>query len=102
MYSRLLTVGMPPETARPIDAGNVYRNTNDDPHVEYVVVDGFYVDEVGDTQVRTHQYSDTPIAAHNIVGDYTGVSSHLTVTVNDIRDRILKGELRFVTVDDEE
>lgn len=89
---------MPPETAHPIDKGNVYKDT-DNEYINYVRVEGFYVNKAGRTQVKVSQYTNLPIAAHNSAAFLTGVSGHRTLEVNDVRDRILKGELIFEKVD---
>jgi len=85
---------MPPETVHAIDKGNVYKDTEAE-YVSYITIKGFYVDEAGRTQIKVSQYTDKPIAAHNSASHLTGVSGHLTLEVNDVRDRILKGELIF-------
>jgi len=85
---------MPPETAHAIDKNNLYKDTLAE-YVNYVLIEGFYVDEAGITQIKVSQYTDKPIAAHNSAGHLSGVSGRRTLTVNDVRDRILKGELQF-------
>jgi len=85
---------MAPETDHAIDKGNVYEDKSSF-DVQFVVIKGFYVDEAGRTQIKVSQFTDKPIAAHNSAGYLTGVSGRRTLELNDIRDRILKGELVF-------
>jgi hypothetical protein len=85
---------MKSETDHPIDKGNVYRETADIP-IDYVVVDGFYVNEDGKTQIRIRQYVDKPLAAFNSAEYHSDYSGKRTLTVDDVRDRILSADLIF-------
>lgn len=85
---------MPANTENVIERGNVYEDT-ESKHVNYIYIEGFYVDETGTTQVEVSQYTDKPIAAHNSLAYITESSGKQTLALNYIRDRILKGDLQF-------
>ena len=85
---------MAANTENVIEKGNVYEDT-ESKHVNYIYIEGFYVDETGTTQVRISQYTDKPIDAHNNLSSITASSGIQTLALNYVRDRILKGDLQF-------
>jgi hypothetical protein len=80
------------ETDNPIEEGNTYYNNTID---MYVHINELFVDEAGETQVRARQYTDYPTRAHNAAVDTDGVCYKLSLHIDDIRDRILSGELEL-------
>lgn len=80
------------ETDNPIERRNVYYDTETD---LYVVVGSMFVDIDGNTQIRIRQYSDTPIAAHTAVRPESGFDRKRLLSKEDVRSRVLSGELQF-------
>lgn len=83
------------ETTRPIERGTTYRDTVTD---LYVRVSKFWIDEEGNTQVQVEQYTGIPTAAHNSCAHSDEYDARRLLTVDDIRSRILNGELKRASV----
>lgn len=80
------------ETDNPIEPGSTYRDTDNG---LYVKVAGMHADVDGVVQVHVEQYTDLPMRAHNSAGYVDWAEASRTVTLEDVRERILSGELIY-------